>query len=220
MNCQDWGYDSHPLRAGLGARCSELTKRLTKSASRYMRRFGYDTRIAHWYLFSPLAPVACQCIIGRYRGDPSCAELLKCRVWAGGDPRVGVDPHFVASKMREFERNCQTLYQRHQRWLAGPGKSEPPRKALLKYVEILAIMIEKFLTIHPYMDGNGHSARLLTVAMMSAGGYPPTAWDIDQKQPYDSALSEHRNGKPTELQKFLLNVIAGAAAPPPATLTH
>jgi hypothetical protein len=123
-------------------------------------------------------------------------------------PRVvGAAPDEVAAAMIELESRCAALVNVHQGWCDGPGASQPPRNALLRFVRVLATVIENFLTIHPYMDGNGHSARLLVFVMMSRAGYTPARWAIDQKQPYANALTAHRDGKPGALQAFLVNAI-------------
>lgn len=95
----------------------------------------------------------------------------------------------------------------HRKWLKENGHRYPPEIALVKLVQLLAFVLQQFLTIHPYMDGNGHMGRLLIYVMMCRAGYVPSGWDIDAKQPYADALSDHRSGKPRALEAFLLGVI-------------
>lgn len=205
-NCADWGYDTHPDRQGLRQRCSRLTNAISQRCSTF-DRFKFDTRPGHAFLFGGMAPGQCSCIVGEYRGTASCAPLANCRVTAGADRMVGLDPLLVATHMRLLEEQCAALLHVHQHWLATKGSTQSPRNALLRFVTLLAIVLEKFLTIHPYMDGNGHSARLLIYTIMARGGYAPRNWDIDAKQPYGEALSQHRRGKPGALQAFLLQAI-------------
>lgn len=109
--------------------------------------------------------------------------------------------------MGEFETRCEALVRVHNKWLAEKGLNQAPRNALLRFVKLLAIVLQQFLTIHPYKDGNGHSARLLIWVMLCRAGYVPRNWDIDAKQPYADALSAHRSGKPGALESFLLQAI-------------
>ena len=205
-NCQNWGYDQHPARQDLKTRCERLEKVIQRRPS-YFQTCGFDTRAGHAYMFNAMAPANCSCIIGKYRGDASCPDLCACTVGVDGDRRVGTAPDEVAAAMVELESRCAALVSVHQRWCAGLGANQPPRNALLRFVRVLATVIENFLTIHPYMDGNGHSARLLVYLMMSRAGYTPVHWAIDEKQPYSDALTAHRDGKPGALQAFLVNAI-------------
>jgi hypothetical protein len=213
-NCADWGYDTHPNRPHVTRRCEILTSLFCAAPDRF-DKFHFDTRRGHAYLFQGMTPAECSCILGRYRGDPSCPQLA-VDVGAGKDPQVGIPFAFVDQQMKVFEARCVALVRVHEKWLKEKGHLQAPRNALLKFVEVLAAILELFLTIHPYMDGNGHCARMLVYLMMVRAGYPPKSWAIDAKQPYDDALSAHRRGKRGALQAFLLNAINGAPAAPPA----
>ena len=208
-NCEDWGYDTHPLRpTSLARRSKRLTQKIQNDVSSF-DRFGFDTRRAHLFLFFGLTPSNCKCILGQYRGEKSCKYLEALHVGIHGDPSVGLAPHLIANAMVDFEKRCQALTNAHNYWLNNKGATQPPKNALLRFVSVLADVLQQFLTIHPYMDGNGHSARLLTFTMMARAGYQPTHWDIDAKQPYAEALSSHRAGKPGALQQFMLRAIIG-----------
>lgn len=214
-NCSDWGYESHPNRSEVTARCDRLTGVITRRVSIF-DRFHFDTRPAHAFMFRGLTPDQCTCLLGRYRGDASCPELKDVRVGVGADPLVGLAPDLVAAAMIVFEGRCAALVKVHNKWFVERGANQAPRNALLKFVSVLADVLEQFLTIHPYMDGNGHCARLLVWVMMARAGYTPTNWSIDAKQPYGDALSAHRRGKRGALQAFLLNAIGAvptASAP-------
>lgn len=205
-NCRNWGYDLHPARQDLKTRCERL-ENVIRRRPEFFRNFGFDTRLGHAYMFRAMAPAQCDCIIGKYRGDASCPELSSSRVKVDSDKRVGTAPAEVAAAMTELESRCAVLLRVHEKWCTGLGASQPPRNALLRFVKLLATVIENFLTIHPYMDGNGHSARLLVYVMMARAGYIPANWAIDEKQPYSDALTAHRDGKPGALQAFFLNAI-------------
>lgn len=160
-------------------------------------------------MFTGLTPVDCPCIVGRYRGDPDCEYLTNMQVTTAHDPRVGVPAILVKPCLVHFESRCKALVECHNCWLATKGANQSPRNALVKFVRVLADILQEFLTIHPYMDGNGHAARLLTFTMMTRAGYSPLNWDIDAKQPYGDALSAHRSGKTGALEAFLLKAISG-----------
>lgn len=207
-NCDDWTYDTHPKRAELTHRCGRLEDAFLHRISKFDRA-KHDTRIGHAFLFRLMVPAACSCIAGTFRGDPSCPAILGCYVGTG-DEKVGAPPRAVAEQMRQFDVQCASLVQIHAKYLRE--RNPKPHVALLKFTERLATILERFLTIHPFKDGNGHTGRLLIYLMMVRAGYAPKHWSIDAKQPYGDALSAHRRGKPGALQKFLLEAIVGAPA--------
>jgi len=45
-----------------------------------------------------------------------------------------------------------------------------------------------FVYIHPYIDGNGRTARFLMNVMMASGGYPWTVIPVERRDEYMSAL--------------------------------
>jgi hypothetical protein len=47
-----------------------------------------------------------------------------------------------------------------------------------------------FVYIHPYMDGNGRTGRVLMNAMMAAGGYPWTVIPMERRTEYMAALED------------------------------
>lgn len=56
-----------------------------------------------------------------------------------------------------------------------------------------------FVYIHPYLDGNGRTGRLLMNAMLASGGYPWTVVPLQQRDAYMAALEEasaHQNIAP------------------------
>jgi Fic/DOC family len=170
---------------------------------------GFDTRRAHRFFFFGLTPSDCTCIIGKYRGDATCPELQSLQVGIQTDSRVGIPFWLVEKHMIEFERSCDSALAHHQTWLQNKGKNVSQETILLNYLVLMALLLQKFLTIHPYMDGNGHMGRLLVYALLVKAGFDPVKWDIDAKQPskYSEAIRDHRSGKTRALEQFLLSVI-------------
>lgn len=214
-NCADWGYDNHPNRADVTERCNRITKIAARRPG-FFAQFGFDTRPGHACLFQGMTPANCSCILGTYRGTASCPSVSNFSVTTLHDTRVGVPPIMVEFTMNQLLARCDSLVKVHNEWVASTGFRQPPQNALIRFVSLLAFVLQQFLTIHPYMDGNGHTARLLIYVMMCRAGYIPSGWDIDAKQPYADALSLHRSGKPGALEIFLVNVIG--QAPPPHVL--
>jgi hypothetical protein len=81
-----------------------------------------------------------------------------------------------------------------------PLNPDAVRDAMPVFFELLAAETEPsvrvvlghfiFVYIHPYMDGNGRTARFLMNVMLAAGGYPWTVVPLEQRDPYMAALED------------------------------
>jgi len=67
------------------------------------------------------------------------------------------------------------------------GETEPSVRAVLGHFV--------FVYIHPYMDGNGRTARFLMNVMMAAGGYPWTVIPVGARDAYVEALEKASVGE-------------------------
>jgi len=218
-DCKNWDYEDHPEAARVTARCKKLTELLRKRPKRF-NRYGYDTRRGHVFMFTGMAPDACSCIIGRYRGADDCAALTNYPVRVGQDPRVGVDPRLVLWQVGAFETRTREACEEFEKSRAD---GTPPDKAFLGFTRLLCDALEAFFWIHPYANGNGHSGRLLLWVLMTRHGFPPRNWPLDESPEYGSALTSYRDGteklnagdqkgglalqKP--LQRFIMKAIRG-----------
>ena len=57
-----------------------------------------------------------------------------------------------------------------------PDGQIPPRMKLYSVVVVACRVLEWFLRIHPYANGNGHIARLVVVGLLGRYGYWPRTW--------------------------------------------
>jgi Fic family protein len=99
-----------------------------------------------------------------------------------GSKYVPPSPALVPSKMRQFEY-----------WL----KDRNNKKYLTDYA---AIAHFKLVDIHPFIDGNGRTARLLMNLILMNKGYPPTVISKIDRQKYYRALDSAHKG---ELKPFV-----------------
>ena len=95
-------------------------------------------------------------------------------------------------------------YRRHQVCIRGSRHIPFPREALPDAMEAFydcllnephpaaRAVLGHFLLvyIHPYMDGNGRTARFLMNAMLASGGYPWTIIQVKHRDRYFAALEE------------------------------
>ena len=78
------------------------------------------------------------------------------------------------------------LMDKFCRWLKKPLTSHP--------VEFAAEAHYRLVTIHPFTDGNGRSARLLMNLILLLHGYPPALIRKSERLPYINSLSKAQLG--------------------------
>jgi len=76
-----------------------------------------------------------------------------------------------------------------------------------------------FVYVHPYMDGNGRTARFLMNVMMAAGGYPWTVIPVGERDAYVEALEQASVGEDIGpfadfLAELVRKEMAGEPLPP------
>ncbi|MEQ8907956.1 MAG: Fic family protein [Vicingaceae bacterium] len=97
-----------------------------------------------------------------------------------------------------------------------------PKKTTLHPVEIAAKFHLDYVSIHPFYDGNGRTARLLTNLILISFDYPPIIIKDEHKKPYYNLLGDIQSygGKPDlffdfvaerviDTQELYLKAIAG-----------
>jgi Fic family protein len=72
-------------------------------------------------------------------------------------------------------------------WLNGPALAVQP-------VERAALAHFKLVDIHPFVDGNGRTARLLMNLVLMRAGYPPAIIRRDERLEYYTVLDQARAG--------------------------
>ena len=67
----------------------------------------------------------------------------------------------------------------------------------------------RFLSIHPFQDGNGRTARLLSNLILVAAGYPPIYINDTEKESYNRYLTDIQSygGEPDLFYEFLTGLL-------------
>lgn len=96
-------------------------------------------------------------------------------------------------------------------WLnAEQDKIERGDKNALHPVILASEFHIRFLTIHPFHDGNGRTARLLSNLLLIARGYPPFYITDEEKDVYNRYLADIQGygGSPDLFHAFLAGCVA------------
>lgn len=108
-------------------------------------------------------------------------------------------------------------YSDHQRVIAGsslvlPSPAEIPSRMgdLSRWLEKAPLTPETafdahegLVTIHPFSDGNGRTARLLMNLLLLKGGYPPLVIRPEDRPAYFDALDATRSGDRPAYHRFM-----------------
>ncbi|HUZ87535.1 MAG TPA: Fic family protein [Candidatus Baltobacterales bacterium] len=106
--------------------------------------------------------------LGEFRGSGVTKVLRECNVAVGNLP--GVLAERVAAELRRFE---ESLSRRLVNLDAeSPGDVSEPA-ALLRVVELASFGHGEWVRIHPFADGNGRTARILSNWILVRYGLPP-----------------------------------------------
>lgn len=204
----NWEYGDHPNRAEITRRCILLGSGLIGNASRYSdpkSRYS-TTQRAHKYVFRSFTPPGYWFYAGKYRGS-KYPVLETYDVGIQIDPKVGLPFAKVKQQMKLFDQQFEQAMNRFERMFLDGKKNRAA--SLVMLVETLANFLVRFLTIHPYANGNGHMARLLVLAMLGRVNIRPAAWTLDDRPPYDKAIFDYRRGNVKPLIQVIFQCILG-----------
>lgn len=81
-------------------------------------------------------------------------------------------------------------------WLQGPAQALHP-------IERAALAHHRLVAIHPFIDGNGRTARLVMNLLLLRDGYPPTIILRANRQQYYRVLSQADRERPVPLVNFV-----------------
>jgi fido (protein-threonine AMPylation protein) len=75
-----------------------------------------------------------------------------------------------------------------------------PQVKLFEAAQAACILLELFLRIHPYANGNGHMARAIVIALLARYNYRVRNWTVDPRPdypvPYVRMILAQRSGDP------------------------
>jgi Fic family protein len=120
------------------------------------------------------------------RENAGAYRLINVRI--GGTDYVPPGAVAVPERMGEFGR-----------WLASDKPEHP--------IVIAAIAHTWFETIHPFVDGNGRTGRLLANLLLMRHGYPVTLLRVEERARYYTALDQSHSGELTSMVELTLESV-------------
>lgn len=130
-------------------------------------------------------------------------EYRRQQVWIGGSSHVPPPPSEVAPMLREMFTQMRSI-------------REPALRGIFLH--------HRLAFVHPFLDGNGRTARLATNLIFMSGGYPPIVLRVEDRRRYYASLEEADRGRYGPFAAFILRgldealVVFLAAADPHRTL--
>lgn len=192
----DWDADGPRLRANL----ERVLERVVGWAG---RREPIDaSRIKRWHRDTLAGlDVPHPKFVARFRGEPG---LESEPVYVGS--RAGTAPHQVADEVDAWIARLQAVLARLDALL--PSGEELNRDGLEAVIEFAAWAHSEWVRIHPFSNGNGRTARLLTNAILLRYGLPPVLRLRPRPaSPYGHAGAEGMAGNPQPMQALLRRLL-------------
>ncbi len=213
VDCPPWEYRDRPDSSSVIQRRLERVLVDLRSSRGSALGLVSDTRRVHRQLFFELTPKGYDYYAGNYRGsDHRCLKYQ--HVGIQGDPRVGFRAEHVGQAIKEMQEELRSGIVGLDGAFTLPNAKLSRQKKLHFLVVFVSRMFVHFLTIHPYVNGNGHIARLMVWAVLGRYGYWPKRWPIEPRTgdpEYVETIRAYRNGEPQRLEHFILKCIAAPA---------
>lgn len=110
-------------------------------------------------------------------------------------------------------------YRNDRVFIRNSRHSPPPREAVLDSMEAFFKCLKAeteasvravlghyvFVFIHPYMDGNGRTARFILNTMLASGGYPWTIVELRRRSEYINSLEKvHTESDISTFTRFII----------------
>lgn len=207
--CPPWEYtQSLGYKPILAARAKGTLIRLHGLSPADKIGCAIETRPIHAAFFEGLTPIGFAYYAGHYRGeDFPC--LRESRVGIQGDPLVGHAPAGVVADVARFASEIETAVSDADFVWAVNDRVLTDAEKLYRVVALAVALFVYFLQIHPYVNGNGHMARLSLIAFLSRFNINLARFPFNERPapPYSELIGRYRRGDAQSLVHYVLGCI-------------
>lgn len=192
----DWDADGPRLQANL----ARVLEDVTRWAAR--RDTISVTTLKRWHSQTMAGlDVPSPRLVGRFRGEPGLAGRP---VFVGA--QEGTKAALVAGEVGAFVERLQAIADQLDRLL--PPDAALDRDALQAVIELAAWAHSEWVRIHPFANGNGRTARLLTNAILMRYGLPPVLRLRPRpSSPYGQGGAEGMQGNAAPMETLLRQLL-------------
>ncbi len=113
-------------------------------------------------------------------------EYRRQQVWIGGSPHVPPAPPEIVPLLDEMFGQCRNI-----------------REPVLQSV----FLHHRLVFVHPFLDGNGRTTRLVANLVLMSAGYPPAVLRVGDRRRYYACLEEADRGQYKAFAAFILRAV-------------
>lgn len=209
MNCPEWEYTIHPTHSSIiSINVNDIYNDL-KNKVLCTKECSIDTRGVHGRMFYELAPTKFKYYAGHYRGEYFPC-LINYNVYIPDDSNVGYSSFKVLEAMNIWTNKVDNLINTGDRLYLKKTKFD--RDSFIFLLELIAEAYVKLLTIHPYVNGNGHIARFLLWCILLRYNYYPSNYPIEpspkfKDKRYLETIVNYRKGEKKLIISYFIDII-------------
>ena len=212
--CPEWDYETHPrLKALFPQRIADLITAIYTAKCTAVEACS-NSRPIHCSLFTDLTPPKHPYYSGHYRGERDCLIGYEVHIQAADllnqDPMVGSPSFLVPHEMARYGKLMAKQIKELAAFQRGAILMDPVNR-MATIVRFACHAFVTILTIHPFVNGNGHVARALLWIILFHFGYAVPLWTIDPRPPfpeYSAMIAAHRRNNVDLLEQFVISTIA------------
>lgn len=200
---EEWEYEDHAEAHSVAEMCLSILKNLQSNISG-MEAVMEETRPYHQAMFERVTPAGRQYLAGNYRGA-AYPQLVDRPVYIYGF-ECG---HFsqIDHLMQDFHQRLIADVQRIRHYFKQ--SSLDVAQKIVVFSQFVSHFFVRFLSIHPYANGNGHISRLLVWCIFNFSSIKCQFWSVPDRNlnPPDRYVGYFRNGVKDPLIKAFAELI-------------
>jgi Fic family protein len=145
-------------------------------------------------------------------------------IWGKAKPGSRVDHRTIQALHEIVTRgiiDSAGRYREEQVWITGASHVPPPPGRIVPLLDNafeelsrlrdpvlrMVYLHHRLAFVHPFLDGNGRTARLAANLVLLSAGYPPVVLRVQDRRRYYRALDEADRGRYAALGGFLLRAV-------------